>query len=197
MRQALNYQKIAARLKKERRVFVSRHPDGRDMLIGTSTYCFCVGPDAQTALSRYWQAEGESEMECKDGVWSESRPFKAETLRTFWNQKEAHETPKALLSPTRILYECPHYKAPSDFYRKLFYTEGEATRFIWVDKGLLDVFELDPDALGNASEWQLELLDHPLVRVKRSRTHFEYGKGPVMTWHTVMYCIRATNITEH
>jgi hypothetical protein len=192
----LNYKKIAARLKKERRVFISRHPNDLDMLIGTPTYCFCVAPDAQSALAHYWRAEGDIEMEWNDGVWSESRPFQADTLRSFWNKKEALETPKALLSPTRILYEYPHYKAPGDIYRKLFYTGGEATRLIWVDKGLLDVLDADPGALGNTQYWRLELLDNTLVRAKRSHTHFEYGKGSVVTWQTVMYCGRATNITE-
>jgi hypothetical protein len=193
---ALNYKKIAARLKKARRVFVSRHPNGLDMLIGTETYCFCVAPDAQAALTHYWQEEGNIEMECNDGVWSESHPFNAETLRSFWNKKEASETPKALLSPTRTIYEYPHYKAPSDYYRKLSYTEGEENRLIWVDKGLLDVLDPDPDTLGNVHLWRLELLDNTLVRAKRSRTHFEYGKGSVVTWHTVMYCGKGTNITE-
>ena len=192
---ALNYQKIAARLKKERRVFVSRHPKGLDMLLGTSTYCFCVAPDAQAVLAHYWQAEGDIEMEWNEGTWSESRPFKAETLRSFWNRMEALEVPQALLSPTHLLYESPHYKRASDFYRQFRCGEGNETRPVWVDKGLLDVLDPDPDTLGNVHTWRFELLDNTLVRVKRSLTHFVYGMGLVITWHTVLYCVRATTIT--
>lgn len=193
---ALNYKKIAARLKKERRVFVSRHPNGLDMLIGTSAYCFCVAPDAQAVLADYWRVDGDREMEWNEGIWSESRPFKAETLRSFWNRMETLEVPQALLLPTRLIYESPHYQTPSDFYRKLRCGEGNETRPVWVDKGLLDVLAVDPDTLGNTHTWRLELLDNTLVRVRRSRSHFEYGKGSVVTWHTVLYCSRAINITE-
>src|SRR5689334_20151382 len=105
------------------------------MLTGTSSYCFYAPPEAQPGLGQYWQVEGESEMEYNDGVWSESHPFKAETLRSFWNTQEALETPKALLLPTRLIYESPRYKTPSDFYRKLRHGEGNKTRSVWVDKG--------------------------------------------------------------
>ena len=83
--------------------------------MGMGTCFFCVAPDAQTTLSTYWKAEADIEMECHKGVWAESCPFQGDMLRSFWNKKEAIATPKAFLSVTRMIYEHPHYKEPSDF----------------------------------------------------------------------------------
>lgn len=73
------------------------------------------------------------------------------------------EQPIATLRATRMLYENPHWKGASEFYRKLFYTDEDGTEYIvWMDKAFLDLFSTDPDDLDG---FILELIEGNKVRV--------------------------------
>jgi hypothetical protein len=102
----------------------------------------------------------------ESGLWR----YEAGNMTPTWTQRPdllkawndwGKETPIATLKATRALYECPHYKAPSDLYRKLVGKE-DAQRVIWMNKQLCDLFSLDPDDL-NDCLW--ELCDGGRVRV--------------------------------
>lgn len=158
---------------------------GETQLISDGKALFSITPS--TDLPEYWtNDEIQRYWNGERGEWGEQEFPRPPLEQSFkdWSRLETLST----LTRTNWLYESTHYNKPSDIARRLIYTdEGGKVESLYVDTLYLNLFDVEKEDYELERVKLYETSKVSVVRVVHMRSHWEYGKGTIITKEPVAF----------